>query len=68
MSYQDGNGKIRIMGLTGSSLTTYQEWNTGYPMNTGAQTHTMYGWVETKEFTCPGVLILVILGNKKVFA
>ena len=32
----DGNGKIRIMGLTGSSLTTYQEWNTGYPMNTGA--------------------------------
>ena len=32
----DGNGKIKIMGLTGSSLTTYQEWNTGYPMNTGA--------------------------------
>mgnify|MGYP001219720111 FL=1 len=32
----DGNGKIRIMGLSGSSLTTYQEWNTGYPMNTGA--------------------------------
>ena len=32
----DGNGKIRIMGLIGSSLTTYQEWNTGYPMNTGA--------------------------------
>ena len=32
----DGNGKIRIMGLTGSSLTTYQEWSTGYPMNTGA--------------------------------
>ncbi|GIR28071.1 MAG: hypothetical protein CM15mP42_10210 [Methanobacteriota archaeon] len=32
----DGNGKIRIMGLAGSSLTTYQEWNTGYPMNTGA--------------------------------
>ena len=32
----DGNGKIRIMGLAGSSLTTYQEWSTGYPMNTGA--------------------------------
>ena len=32
----DGNGKIRIMGLVGSSLNTYQEWNTGYPMNTGA--------------------------------
>ena len=32
----DGNGKIRIMGLTDSSLTTYQEWSTGYPMNTGA--------------------------------
>ena len=34
----DGNGKIRIMGVAGSSpsLTTYQEWNTGYPMNTGA--------------------------------
>jgi|MDTC01.1.fsa_nt_gb hypothetical protein len=32
----DGNGKIRIMGLVGSNLNTYQEWNTGYPMNTGA--------------------------------
>ena len=32
----DGNGKIRIVGLAGSSLTTYQEWNTGYSMNTGA--------------------------------
>ena len=36
LAIADGNGKIRIMGLTGSSLTTYQEWNTGYPMNTGA--------------------------------
>ena len=32
----DGNGKIKIMGLVGSSLSTYQEWTTGYPMNTGA--------------------------------
>ena len=32
----DGNGKIKIMGLVGSSLNTYQEWTTGYPMNTGA--------------------------------
>ena len=32
----DGNGKIRIMGLVGSSLNTYQEWSTGYPMNSGA--------------------------------
>ena len=31
----DGSGNIRIMGLVGSSLTTYQEWNGGYPMNTG---------------------------------
>ena len=31
----DGSGKIRIMGLDGSSLTTYQEWSGGYPMNTG---------------------------------
>ena len=32
----DGSGNIRIMGLVGSSLTTYQEWSGGYPMNTGA--------------------------------
>jgi len=32
----DGNGKIKIMGLVGNNLNTYQEWNTGYPMNTGA--------------------------------
>ena len=31
----DGSGNIRIMGLVGSSLTTYQEWSGGYPMNTG---------------------------------
>jgi len=31
----EGSGKIRIMGLVGSSLTTYQEWSGGYPMNTG---------------------------------
>ena len=32
----DGNGKIRIMGLVGSNLNTYQEWDSGYPMNAGA--------------------------------
>ncbi len=31
----DGSGNIRIMGLVGSSLTTYQEWSGGYPMNAG---------------------------------
>ncbi len=31
----DGSGNIRIMGLSGSSLTTYQEWYGGYPMNFG---------------------------------
>ena len=31
----DGSGNIRIMGLSGSSLTTYQEWSGGFPMNTG---------------------------------
>jgi len=32
----DGSGNIRIMGLVGSSLTTYQEWSGGYSMNAGA--------------------------------
>jgi len=32
----DGSGNVRIMGLVGDSLTTYQEWSGGYPMNTGA--------------------------------
>ena len=32
----DGNGKIRIMGLVGSNLNIYQEWDSGYPMNAGA--------------------------------
>jgi len=32
----DGSGNIRIMGLVGSTLTTYQEWSGGYPMNSGA--------------------------------
>ena len=31
----DGSGNIRIMSLSGSSLTTHQEWNGGYPMNAG---------------------------------
>ena len=31
----DGSGNIRIMTLSGSSLTTEQEWNGGYPMNGG---------------------------------
>ena len=31
----DNSGNIRIMGLAGSSLTTHQEWNSGYSMNTG---------------------------------
>jgi len=32
----DGSGNIRIMSLSGSSLTTHQEWNGGYAMNSGA--------------------------------
>ena len=32
----DGSGNVRIMGIVGDSLTTYQEWSGGYPMNTGA--------------------------------
>lgn len=32
----DGNGNIKIIGLVGSNLNTYQEWNSGYPMNSGA--------------------------------
>tara|TARA_B110000263_G_scaffold40985_1_gene32739 strand:- start:857 stop:5080 length:4224 start_codon:yes stop_codon:yes gene_type:complete len=32
----DGSGNIRIMGLVGSALTTYQEWSGGYSMNFGA--------------------------------
>ena len=32
----DNSGNIRIMSLSGSSLTTHQEWNGGYPMNAGA--------------------------------
>ena len=31
----DGSGNIRIMSLSGSSLTTHQEWYGGYPMNAG---------------------------------
>ena len=31
----DNSGKIRIMSLSGSSLTTHQEWDSGYSMNTG---------------------------------
>ena len=31
----DSSGDIRIMSLSGSSLTTHQEWNGGYTMNTG---------------------------------
>ena len=31
----DSSGNIRIMSLSGSSLTTHQEWNGGYPMNAG---------------------------------
>ena len=32
----DSGGNIRVMGLVGSSLTTYQEWNGGYIMDGGA--------------------------------
>jgi hypothetical protein len=32
----DGSGNIRIMTLAGSTLTTEQEWDGGYPMNSGA--------------------------------
>jgi len=32
----DGSGNIRIMGLAGSSLQTYEQWYGGAPMNTGA--------------------------------
>ena len=31
----DGSGNIRIMSLDDSSLITHQEWNSGYPMNSG---------------------------------
>ena len=31
----DGSGNIRILGLSGSSLTTYQQWEGGFPMNAG---------------------------------
>jgi len=31
----DSSGNIRIMSLSGSSLTTHQEWSGGYPMNAG---------------------------------
>ena len=31
----DSSGNIRIMSLSGSSLTTHQEWNSGYTMNAG---------------------------------
>ena len=31
----DSSGNIRIMSLSGSSLTTHQEWSGGYPMNGG---------------------------------
>ena len=32
----DSGGNIKIIGLVGSSLTTYQDWNGGYLMNAGA--------------------------------
>ena len=32
----DSSGNIKIIGLVGSSLTTYQDWNGGYLMNAGA--------------------------------
>ena len=32
----DGNGNIKILGLVGSNLNTYQEWNSGYSMSAGA--------------------------------
>ena len=32
----DGSGNVYILGLSGTSLTTYQEWNSGQVMNTGA--------------------------------
>ena len=31
----DGSGNIRIIRLDDSSLITHQEWNSGYPMNSG---------------------------------
>jgi hypothetical protein len=32
----DSSGNIKIIGLVGSSLTTYQDWSGGYLMNAGA--------------------------------
>ena len=32
----DSSGNIKIIGLVGSSLTTYQDWSGGYTMNAGA--------------------------------